>query len=162
MANKEYLTKEEMVEIGELFSNVYSFTKSNMLVEDSINEVNKFVADLIVSYRPYMIGTEAGVVQLVDRIFRNENLRDFIFGLEFNFFARLGNDEHMLNGLNNTIINSLVYYENNNSVIPKQIMDRLPTKDKLMSLFENNRWAIIVVMLIIFVKVEKHHGSDKS
>jgi hypothetical protein len=156
MAN---LNTTDMEEAATVFTQSLNHVLSNYLTESS-KSVKEFVTHIVLKEKPYMMITEEGLPHIVELVFMNEIVRDFVLTLSSVFFSRWGNNDEQVLGLAGNIARgvSVLRVGDNvdiaNSVIPRQISERLMTEEMGSMLLYNNRWLICLLMLQIYVNFD--------
>lgn len=138
---------EEKSEIVRMFINSLK-AELNRLPEEKRNMIVLYFLDLV--ERPYVsFLTTNSILAVVDMVFNNSQLRDFILNLAFRY-----NLETIVSGINvNPLIDGLVKVSKDtteNGLIPEVVKASLKT-NQTEKLFLSNDWLVVYLLTIMYI-----------
>ena len=144
----------EMVEIAEAFNEAYEHVLVNTF-GNSKETVVKFVADLVLRRKPYLVVTREGFTEVMDLVFSNDDHRDFLFTLYYAFSSRWGMSKERYSALAVNLAHSAcpVMPGAEVSGAPSVIAQRLSSYEEVLPLLEANPWLVTVLLLQTFIRV---------
>jgi len=154
MASTHALTMSEMVEVAEAVNDAYEFVMGNTYGESKLRVI-KFVADLVLRQKPYMVVSREGFLALSGDVFSVEDHRDFLFTLYYAFASRWGMSAQRYSMLAANLAHSTmpVIGVADVSGAPTAIAQRLASATETQALIEANPWLAVVLLLQTFIRV---------
>jgi hypothetical protein len=142
------LTTEQMVVATSTFQESFTHVLGNY-VGESREHIVKFVANIILREKPYMLVTEAGLQHAMQIAFGNNDAeRDFLLMLTFTFFSRFGETDNPVKALSTNLARGVALGNNNDlNAVPEQLKKRLPIESDAHLVLEANQWLITLLML---------------
>jgi hypothetical protein len=159
--NMSNINTDGMISAAETFRDAYEHVLGN-LVADTKERTIKFVMEIVLRQKPYMMVSKEGLPKIMDVVFSSDEIRDFIFTLHFVFFSRWGNEDQDVNGLIGNLARGagLASFGKLNA-IPVPINDRLTGVDDVNQILMDNKWLTIILMLQMFVVLDKELLNPK-
>lgn len=155
----QHLPVESMVEAAEVFTEAYYHVLENL---DSTQQgsVQKFVAGLVLTEKPYLMVTPEGVQRAVATVFENESNRDFVFTLLYTFGSRWALSLDRFEGLcANLAVGLSPISQHAECLVPKAVADRLVSSSEIYRLLVANQWLVVLLLLQLFLKVSLQKAS---
>lgn len=110
-----------------------------------------YVAGLVAGEKPYMWVTPDGIVRVVQQVFEDEDIRDFAFTLQFNFFLRWGRVKENFIELVNVLSYGCGAYSGDDKgdfrAIPGELSKHLATRESVQQLLNENPWLVCLLLL---------------
>jgi hypothetical protein len=151
MAN---ISTDAMEEASEIFTGSLNHVLSN-LVGESKASVKEFIMHVVLFRKPFMLVTPEGIADAVDLVFSKAEHRDFVLSLHYIFFSRLGNTAIDIGGLFGNLARGLGFNTNtHNAYMPRDISSRLASEEGTVSILNENKWLVIIIMLILCVSLD--------
>jgi hypothetical protein len=157
------ISTERMIEAADVFKGSYDHVIQNTF-GDTHNNVIKFVADIVLRTKPYLLLTHSGLSHIAETVFTNEEHRDFVLMLAFTFFSRFGGPDEDVSGLAYNLAKGAGQKTTSGEygLIPNQINERLiTTEDAAMVLLEN-KWLMVLLLLQLFVNIPQEEAIKTS
>jgi hypothetical protein len=170
------LLPNDLSETAQVFvdSMQHVLANAKSMSEERHNKLNTFVYSLVLVEKPYMIASPKGVQHAIELVFEDEVIRDFVFMLGFTFFARWGASGPR----HNDLVQSLAFAVSGDGtpvrgqdslvMMPAEIADLLPDPDGVLTLLQQNKWLVTLLMIQLFVlvpeplKPSKRNMQDKA
>lgn len=149
------LTTEEMREAAGVFQESVEHVLKNQSAEGQ-KEITLFLANLVYKEKPYLLVTQEGLTHIMQLVWSQPNISDFVMTMSFTFFARWGHSEESVQGLCENLARgcALVVKDLKDlNAVPAQMSERLADIDAARRLIQANKWLVIVLMAQLFVTV---------
>lgn len=147
------LTTEEMIEAAGVFreSVVFALEKLTPAGQD---EIRNFILEQQTSFLPQTLFFDKGVVEMSERIFGRNLLREFFWSLAFTFFGRWGGGAGgNVNGLVENLVDAcsigepLISSDKSHTTFPTSYTDRLVQNSDVRSVIGANKWLVMLLMI---------------
>ena len=156
---------ENMSAVEVAFRDAYNHVLSHFPDTTRKNTIFRFVGTVTMQYSMYIAFTSDGLKSLIQDVFANNTVRDFVLKLTSSFMARLGANGNELSELTRTLAYSfcmLPSTTNKNDVnsssdllaIPEELKVRLPEYSDIEALLLANKWLITVSMISLYLRIE--------
>jgi hypothetical protein len=152
---------DDMVTVANVFKESFEHCISGLTGETQTLAL-RFVAEVILREKPYMLVTTEGLDHAMELVFGREENRDFILTLAFTFFARLGHDDDFVKGLaGNLARGAALASKADLNAVPDPIKGRLAELKDVQELLEANSWLMVVLLLQLFITVKEPADQKK-
>jgi len=149
---------ETMQLTAEVFQETLRHQLQNYEGQTAHDKLIKFVAHIVLVEKPYLMTTSEGLPHLIDLVFRDPDIADFVLGLTFSFYARMAGDEggkyHAF--LCSVLADSVGYGALRGRpicAIPGEIALRLADSQQTQQLLNDNRWIVVLLLMQLFVSL---------
>jgi hypothetical protein len=140
---------DEMTTVGDCvnqalkhqFANTFGATKEKCMT---------FVYDLILRGKPTMLLTDAGLDEIITKVFGDAEIRDFVLELTYSFSVYWAGSESDHSALATVMAQSVGV--NLASQIPKAIAERMVTVEQATRLLAVNKWLVMLLLLFVWVE----------
>ena len=141
---------------------------SSLSKPEEIDAVKGAIVYLTTSVKLYKLFTQAGLELIVDNVFENVIFRDFILGVCDRFYcdtAFLLSCENQPS-IEKTIATGLgnMYSSTNNfNITPEKIAENIYVdSDTVLGVLTQNKWLVIVVLIILFAEQAEDDNLTKK
>ncbi|SAK59266.1 hypothetical protein AWB81_01817 [Caballeronia arationis] len=162
------LLPNELIETGEVFVASMQHVLANCMrmSEERYGKLSKFVYSMVLAEKPYMIASPKGVQHAIELVFEDEVIRDFVFTLGFTFLARwggLGRYSELVQALAFAVSGDGNPVRGQESLVmmPAEIGDLLPDPEGVLTLLQQNKWLVTLLMIQLFVLVPEPPKASK-
>lgn len=156
MISKETLIPEASIAINDACKHVMSFYTG-----DTRKAMEAFKLRISGQTPLYSIFCSDKIAAITESVFMDKATTDYVLALTVNFYARISN----FGNLHVDFINQLAeaIYQGpfaptavggDSILIPKQIYNRLPTKEEIISALQGNKWIATLMMVALFVPLK--------
>jgi hypothetical protein len=156
------LLPNDWLETAQVFvdSVEHVLANTSRISEDAQAKLNKFVYSLVLAEKAYMITSPKGMQHVIEIVFEDEVIRDFVLTLGFTFYARWGATRARYGSLVESLAfavsadTSTPIRGSDGSFIgtPRDILDLLPG-DNVEQVLQQNKWLVTLLMIQLFVLV---------
>lgn len=143
------LSSEELRDVGECFTQAFNHTMANTFGESKIT-ATEFAYDIILRQHPWMMMTEQGQAAIISSVFGDQDVRDFVLTLAFNFFSYWGGERTQHEALAKTMAAASGFQTP--TLIPKVINERMSTEESAESILINNRWLVCLLLMKVWIQ----------
>jgi hypothetical protein len=152
MAN---IDTDKMISAAETFSDSYTHVMNNYVAETK-NRILLFVMDIILREKPYMLVSREGLPAIMNTVFSSDEIRDFVFTLQFVFFSRWGGTASDVEGLVGNLARGVgIANVGKVNAVPSDINARLSNETEVTELLTYNKWLCVILMLQLFVSLDE-------
>lgn len=147
------LSAEDMVRVQRAIFAAHEATLAQYIPETR-NKVMAFVANLILTEKPYIWIVTENIVRLVNTIYADDLYRDYVHMLQFNFFARWGAASGKFISLVHELSWACAAGANPNDsfvAIPTEIRNRMPSQDEAVAVLTDNPWLVCLTLLRSYI-----------
>lgn len=146
----------DMQEVGGVFIDAYASVLRE-LSNDSKDNVASMVRYLAAELRVHAFLTTDGLNAIVDYVFSDEIHYDFLFSLQYQFFAKWGRDQIGVSTLSGVLALSIShpFANGEQSILPSVYGERFNTEDIMKQLFDQNRWLTMILLMRLYVDTSK-------
>lgn len=154
------LNRTQMLEVEATITDAYDHVMSQFIGENS-NRVRAFLISFTCSTSFYLAFTPQGFKQLLETVFGQADVREFVLRLSNSFHARFG-DAH---ASYKSLLDTLVWSYNQREVadaakteyaaIPQEILTRLPLHADIQNLLVANKWLVTLAVLNLYLRMDK-------
>ena|ERR1700693_4689033 len=148
-----------MRDVAEVFREATEYVIANSSGDETRLVIRRFMANLALAYKPYMITTPEGTAELVQVIFGDEILRDFVLSLGYVFYSRWGVTSGKYTELVQTIAWSaagdtgIEGSRDTDNYIPQEIKENISVLSGTTAVLLQNKWLITILLIQLFVEV---------
>lgn len=148
------ITSEEMVTVATIFQDSVKYVLEGYAPE-SRPKINEFIASIVMRERPYMLVTNTGIAHAATLVFSDDAYRDTILAIAFVFFSRWGGGNDGISALAQNLADGVSGDDMTgpNTAMPADVLRRLPIHNTTQAILANNKWLMILLMLILFIQV---------
>jgi hypothetical protein len=154
----------DWVEIGQVFKDSLDHVLKNAkaLEQKSQERIIHFVYHNALYGKPFMLVTPMGVKNLVENVFSDVIVRDFVLQLSFVFYSRWGTDNAKYSQLAETLAFAVsadvepLGISGTASVpcsIPPAVLADLPKTDGVRATLASNKWLSVVLLIALVVQM---------
>lgn len=154
----------EWVEIGQVFKDSLDHVLRNTkaLEAKSQERILHFVYHNALYDKPFMLVTPLGVKNVVEKVFSDVIVRDFVLQLSFVFYSRWGTDAEKYSHLVETLAfavsadvepMSLSGIPGAPCAIPPAVLADLPKTDGVRITLANNKWLSVILLIALVVQM---------
>jgi hypothetical protein len=144
------------------FRDAYDHTIAGFVEAKRQHEVKLFLVGISFQTSLYMAFTTTGLPDMMDRVFRNTTVRDFVFRLTMAFQARLGQTRQTYSELPEILAHSMSLLPGVEQTshgaftvaVPDEIKEHLPSFDDVRELLKANPWLVTVAMIGLYLRIE--------
>lgn len=158
------LDAADWIEIGQVFKDSLDHVLRNTkaLEQKSQERVLHFVYHNALYDKPFTLVTPAGVKNLVEKVFSDVIVRDFVLQLSFVFYSRWGTDSEKYSHLADTLAfavsadvvpMSLTGIPSVPCAIPPQVLADLPKNDGVRATLASNKWLSVILLIALVVQM---------
>jgi len=123
-------------------------------IGDVRNKVQAFLLNSACGLNLYLIPSAIGLRTTVDSVFSAAVNRDYILNTTIRFQTLFNSGNFDQDAMIDILCHSMTVSEEEQtqSLIPKEINDRLPSQREVEDALKRNKWLVTFVLLIIFYK----------
>lgn len=158
-----HLTSEEMREVAQVFTESFDLVLERTADETARNKISKFIAEVALAKKPYLMVTAAGLQWNIGEVFTDDSKRDFVFTLFYVFSSRWGMSEEKYCSLAANLARGAcpVSIGNQLNGVPVAVSARLTSFEEAHDLLIANQWLVVLLMLQLFVRFDLQQQARK-
>lgn len=148
----------QMVEVAEVIQGAYQHVMAN-LVGETKTHVSAFVAGFVLKEKPYLLVTPEGLEHVMQVVFGNAQVTDFVFTLLYTFGSRWGMSSERFQSLCANLATAAVpgiQLPGSQAVaaVPNALASRLASSsEEAYHLLVANPWLVVLMLLQLFIDV---------
>lgn len=154
------LSHEEMKEVSVAFQEAMSFVISNTSA-DSQEKIQRFIAEVVVTQKPYTMLTKEGIVHSVGLVFKDAQITDYVLTLWHCFASRWAYSDEAIAALAGNFSRGASQTNEKTyafSSIPQELKSRMVKRADAFEILSSNPWLLVLLLISLVVRIP----SDKT
>lgn len=152
------LNRTQMLEVQEAVTDAFDHVMAQFIGE-SATRVRSFLLQFTCSTSFYMAFSPNEFKQLMDTIFTQSDVRDFVMRVTAAFHARFGDGHAQYNSLLETLTWAYNQKDPEPSLrgymaIPEAIASRMPSREDVANLLKANKWLVTMALIHLYLRVD--------
>lgn len=152
------LNRTQMLDVQEAVTDAFEHVMAQFIGE-SATRVRGFLLQFTCSTSFYMAFSPNEFKQLMDTIFTQSDVRDFVMRVTSAFHARFGDGHAQYHSLLETLAWSYSQKDPDPAVkaylaIPEAISSRMPSRDDIANTLKANKWLVTMALLHLYLRVD--------